>query len=148
MEQQVQKILFPIDFSESCEKYVPWVVTIAKKFDATVYLISVTPDVSSFASFYAPHANIKGFQEEIKTGAEKKLKEFIAIHLKALPKVETRLATGKADERILEVARQEKVDMIIMGSHGRTGLERTIFGSVAEKVIKNATCPVLTIRPV
>jgi nucleotide-binding universal stress UspA family protein len=146
--EQVQKILFPIDFSESSEQYIPWVVTLAKTFEATVYLISVTPDMSSFATFYAPHASIKGFQKEIMEGAEKKMKEFIALHLKGLPKVETRLPTGKADEKILEVAKQEKVDMIIMGSHGRTGLERTIFGSIAEKVIKNSPCPVLVIRPV
>lgn len=145
--EQVQKILFPIDFSESTEKYIPWVLTFAKKFEAVVYLISVTPDLSNFASFYAPHASIKGFQKEITEGAEKKMREFIALHLKGIPKVETRLPSGKADEKILEVAKQEKVDLIIMGSHGRTGLERTIFGSVAEKVIKNAPCPVLTIRP-
>ncbi|MDD3582020.1 MAG: universal stress protein [Desulfobacca sp.] len=146
--KQIQKILFPVDFSESSEKYIPWLVTFAKQFDATVYLISVTPDVSGFASFYAPHANIKGFQDEIKEGAAKKMKEFIARHLKDLPKVETRMPTGRAEEKILEVARQEQIDLIIMGSHGRSGLERTIFGSVAEKVIKNAPCPVLTIRPV
>lgn len=145
---QVQKILFPIDFSESTEKYIPWVKTLVKQFDATLYLTSVTPDMSNFATFYAPHASIKGFQKEVQTGAEKKMKEFIALHFRDVPKIETRVLTGRPADRVIELAKQEKIDLIIMGTHGRTGLERTIFGSVADKVVKNAPCPVLTIRPV
>jgi nucleotide-binding universal stress UspA family protein len=58
-----------------------------------------------------------------------------------------RVVTGYAAEEILDVAEAEKVDMIIMGTHGRKGIDRILFGSVAEKVVKSASMPVLTIRP-
>jgi len=66
---------------------------------------------------------------------------------KGFPKLETRVEMGSPAEKILEVAKKEKVDLIIMGAHGRKGLERAIFGSVADKVVQAATCPVVTIHP-
>ena len=66
---------------------------------------------------------------------------------KKFPKLETRVELGAPDEKILAFVQKEKVDMIIMGAHGRAGLERVIFGSVANKVVKSAPCPVLTIHP-
>jgi nucleotide-binding universal stress UspA family protein len=66
---------------------------------------------------------------------------------KKFPKLETRVELGSPAEKILALVQKEKVDMIIMGAHGRAGLERVIFGSVANKVVKSAPCPVLTIHP-
>ena len=66
---------------------------------------------------------------------------------KKFPKVETRVAVGAPADKILELAAKEKIDLIIMGTHGRKGLERTIFGSVADKIVQAAPCPVVTIRP-
>ena len=57
------------------------------------------------------------------------------------------VVTGYPAEEILKVAADRKADMIVMGTHGRTGIDRIIFGSVAEKVVKTAACPVLTIKP-
>ena len=54
---------------------------------------------------------------------------------------------GSPAEKILALAKKEKIDLIIMGAHGRTGLDRVIFGSVADKVVKSASCPVLTVHP-
>lgn len=147
LTMQIQKILFPIDFSESIGKVIPWAINFAKQFNATLCLVSITPDMSSFASFYAPHTNIKGFQQEVLQGAETKMKELVGTRFKDVAKLESRVLIGKPAEMIIELAHKEKADMIIMGTHGRTGLEKTIFGSVAEKVVKSAPCPVLTIRP-
>jgi nucleotide-binding universal stress UspA family protein len=66
---------------------------------------------------------------------------------KKFPKLEARVELGAPAEKILALVQKEKIDMIIMGAHGRAGLERVIFGSVANKVVKSATCPVLTIHP-
>ena len=62
-------------------------------------------------------------------------------------KAEGRVLVGYASDEILKKAREEECDMIVMGTHGRRGIDRLIFGSVAEKVVKNSTVPVLTIRP-
>ncbi len=66
---------------------------------------------------------------------------------KEFPKLETRVEVGSPAEKILELAKKEKIDMIIMGAHGRKGMDRVIFGSVADKVVTSAPCPVLTIHP-
>lgn len=70
----IKKILFPVDFSEAIDIFMPYAVTLAEKFEATLYVVTVTPDMSSFASFYAPHTNIQGFQDEVQQGAEDKIK--------------------------------------------------------------------------
>jgi nucleotide-binding universal stress UspA family protein len=142
----IKKILFPIDFSESMDEFIPYAVTLAQKFEASLYLVTVTPDISSFASFYAPHTNIQGFQDEVQQGAEAKIKA-LAGRLQDLPHVETYILKGGAADKIIDLARQEGIDLIVMGTHGRTGLEKTIFGSVCDKVIKSGTCPVLSIPP-
>jgi nucleotide-binding universal stress UspA family protein len=145
--KQVQKILFPIDFASQFDTLVPWVSTFAEKFGATVYVLFVAQDLSNFATFFVPHGNIKSFQEEAVASANKKMAAVAKESFNAFPKLETRVDVGAPAEKILELAAKEKVDLIVMGVHGRKGLDRAIFGSVADKVVQSAPCPVLTIRP-
>jgi nucleotide-binding universal stress UspA family protein len=143
---EIKKILFPVDFSEVVDELVPLALTLVQKFAADLYVLTVIPDMSSFASFYAPHSNIQVFQDEVYQGAEKKI-EALRHLLKDAPKVETRILKGSPAEQIIETAQKEGIDLIVMGTHSRTGLEKAIFGSVCDKVIKSAVCPVLSIPP-
>ncbi len=145
--KQVKKILFPIDFAESYDSLLPWVSTFVEKFDATLYVVFVAQDLSSFSTFYVPHGNIQNFQEEAMQAAEKRMAAAAKEQFKNFPKLETRVLMGSPAEKILEVAKKENVDLIIMGAHGRTGLERVFFGSVADKVVTESLCPVMTIHP-
>ena len=145
--KQVQKILFPIDFASHFESLVPWVSTFAEKFGATVYVLFVTQDLSNFSTFFVPHGNIQSFQEEAVSAARKKMAGAAQEFFKGFAKLETRVDVGSPGEKIVELAKKEKIDMIIMGAHGRKGLDRAIFGSVADKVVASAPCPVLTIHP-
>lgn len=145
--KQVQKILFPIDFASSFEPLLPWVSTFAEKFGATVYVLFVTQDLSGYSTFYVPHGNIQSFQQEALEAAKKKMQAVASEFFKGFGKLETRVEMGSPAERILKMAKKEKIDLIIMGAHGRKGLERAIFGSVADKVVQGATCPVMTIHP-
>ena len=145
--KQVKKILFPIDFASNYETVVPWVSTLADKFDATVYVLFVAQDLSHFATFYVPHGNIEDFQHQAIDSARKRMAAAAEEFSKKFPKLETRVELGSPAEKILAVVQKEKIDMIIMGAHGRAGLDRVIFGSVANKVVKSASCPVLTIHP-
>jgi nucleotide-binding universal stress UspA family protein len=144
--KQVQKILFPIDFASHFETLVPWVATFANKFDATVYVLFVTQDLSNFATF-VPHGNIQEFQQQAMEAARKRMAAAVREFSKDFPKLETRVESGAPAEKILALATKEKIDLIIMGAHGRKGIERAIFGSVADKVVAGAPCPVMTIRP-
>jgi nucleotide-binding universal stress UspA family protein len=145
--KQVKKILFPIDFASNFEPLVPWVSTLAGKFEATVYVLFVAQDLAHFASFYVPHGNIEEFQQQAIDSATKRMAAAVEEFGKKFPKVETRVELGVPAEKILAFAEKEKIDLIVMGAHGRSGLERAIFGSVANKVVKSAPCPVLTIHP-
>jgi nucleotide-binding universal stress UspA family protein len=145
--KQVKKILFPIDFAANFETLVPWVKTFADKFDATVYVLFVAQDLAHFASFYVPHGNIEEFQQQALNSARKRMVAAVEEFFQKFPKLETRVELGSPAEKILAFVKKEKVDMIIMGAHGRAGLDRVIFGSVANKVIKSASCPVLAVHP-
>jgi nucleotide-binding universal stress UspA family protein len=145
--KQVQKILFPIDFASHFETLLPWVSTFAEKFEAVVYVLFVAQDLSNFSSFYVPHGNIESFQQEAVASARKKMAAVAQQSFKKFPRLETRVELGAPATKILELADKEKIDLIIMGAHGRKGLDRAIFGSVAAKVVKGAPCPVMTIRP-
>jgi nucleotide-binding universal stress UspA family protein len=145
--KQIQKILFPIDFAANFETLVPWVSAFADKFDAKVYVLFVAQDLSHFATFYVPHGNIEDFQQQALDSARKKMAAATEEFFKKFPKLETRVELGSPSEKIIAFAEKEKVDMIIMGAHGRSGLDKMIFGSVANKVVKSAPCPVLTVHP-
>jgi nucleotide-binding universal stress UspA family protein len=144
--KQVQKILFPVDFASHFETLVPWVATFAHKFDATVYVLFVAQDLSNFATF-VPHGNIQEFQQQAVESARKRMAAAAQELSRNFPKLETRVESGPPAAKILELAAKEKINLIIMGAHGRKGLERAIFGSVADKVVAGAPCPVMTIRP-
>ena len=145
--KQIKKILFPIDFAANFETLVPWVSTLADKFDAKVYVLFVAQDLSHFATFYVPHGNIEDFQQQAIDSAKKRMAAVVEEFSKQFPKMETRVELGSPAEKIVALVEKEKVDMIIMGVHGRTGLDQMIFGSVANKVVKSASCPVLTVHP-
>jgi nucleotide-binding universal stress UspA family protein len=145
--KQVKKILFPIDFTSHFETLIPWVSTFAEKFDATVYVMFVAQDLANFSTFYVPHGNIQEFQQQAIDSATKRMAAAVQEFFKDFPKLQTRVESGAAAAKILEFASKEQVDLIIMGAHGRKGLDRAIFGSVADKVVQAASCPVMTIRP-
>jgi nucleotide-binding universal stress UspA family protein len=145
--KQIKKILFPIDFTSHFESLIPWVSTLAGKFDATVYVLFVAQDLSNYSTFYVPHGNIQSFQQEAVESAQKRMAAAAQEFFKDFPKLETKVESGAAAAKIVELAKKEQIDMIIMGAHGRKGLDRAIFGSVADKVVQSAPCPVLTIRP-
>jgi hypothetical protein len=98
---EIKKILFPVDFSEAVDELVPFALTLAHKFAAELCVLTVTPDMSSFATFYAPHSNIQNFQDEVYQEAHKKL-EALAGRLKEAPKVETRIAKGNPADQIIQ----------------------------------------------
>jgi nucleotide-binding universal stress UspA family protein len=145
--KQIQKILFPIDLAEKYEVFLPWVSTFAEKFGATVYVLYVTQDMSGFSTFYVPHAGIQGLQKEVMQAAEKEMQAAKQKFFGGFAKLETKVLSGKPADKVLEFAKSQKIDLIIMGAHGRKGLEKAIFGSVADRVVTGALCPVLTIHP-
>jgi nucleotide-binding universal stress UspA family protein len=140
--KQIKKILVPLDLASDYQTIIPWVRDVARKFNATVYLLYVAQPVSYFPSFYV-NIDMESFHAEVQVAARKQMAALAQDLLKVFPKLETRVEFGAPAEKILAVAEQEKMDMIVMGTSGREG----IFGSLALKVVQAAFCPVLTIHP-
>lgn len=144
--REIKKILCAVDLSEHSKAVAEYAVLLAKKLDADVLVVYTAPSLSQYVGFHVPPNTIENFVGEIVTGAEKSMEDFVAENFSGV-KTASQVRVGYAAEEILNRAHEGNVDIIVMGTHGRKGIDRILFGSVAEKVVKNADMPVLTVRP-
>ncbi len=142
---EIKSILFPVDFTSSSEKVLPYVKLMAEKLGAKIHLVHVVRGAEEFAGFEMGAAWYSSFEKELIDGAEKAMRRFVEEN--GLDDAETAVIVGNAGEEIVKYAADKGIDMIIMGTHGRKGLEKIMFGSVAAEVVKMAKCPVLTVNP-
>lgn len=142
----VKRVLCAVDFSDYSSKVAEYASMIAGCSGGTVVVLYVAPSLSQYVGFHVPPSSIENFVGEIVTGAEDTMTEFVKDNFKDLTTV-GKVVTGYPAEEILSIAEAEKCDMIVMGTHGRKGIDRILFGSVAEKVVKSSKVPVLTVRP-
>ncbi len=144
---QIQTILVPCDFSEYAERAYTWALGLAEKYSAKIILLHAA---QLFTSLGYPESvyllDLKKMEDEILADAEKRLQEFVAKKGASPVVVEMRAMTGDPFWEICQVAETEHADLIVMGSHGRTGLAHVLLGSVAERVVRHAPCPVLVAR--
>ena len=145
--KEFKKILFPVDLSESSPKLVPYVTTMAEKFGAKIHLLFVARVFEYFSGIYVPHPSISKFEDEIVEGAKKRLKEFTEEYFSDLPGTKAEVIAGDISEEILKYTGSKGIDLLILGTHGRKGLEKVVFGSVAERVAKASPVPVLLVNP-
>jgi len=145
--KEFKKILFPVDLSESSDKILPYVQSMAKKLDSKIYILFAARVFDYFTSIYVPHPSINKFEKEIIEGAEKRLYEFVDAHFKEFPGTKTVVVAGDAAEKIVEYIEDQNIDLVIMGTHGRKGMDKVIFGSVAERVVKTSPAPVMVVNP-
>ncbi|MFH1091326.1 MAG: universal stress protein [Pseudomonadota bacterium] len=144
--QNIKKILFPVDLSEVAPKIASWVRILADKFEAEVHLLFVARTMGQYVGIHVPFAAVSDFESEIVKGAEQSLLEFVQANFPDR-QVVFKVASGYPADEILNYAEAKGMDLIIMGTHGRKGLERIFFGSVAENVVKRSQIPVLTVNP-
>ncbi len=140
---QIRTILFATDFSENSEAALNFAASLARDNHAKLLIIHVhEPRVGyaeGLAAAYAP------LTEDEREDAERLLQRVKPPTSDI--ETERRLVTGSPAHAIVEIAKEEDdVDLIVLGSHGRTGLTRLVMGSVAESVVRTAECPVLTVK--
>jgi nucleotide-binding universal stress UspA family protein len=141
-----KKILCPVDFSESSAAIAKTAREFALKFEAEVIVVYVAPSMIQYEIFDLPAASLPQLVGDIVSGAEKTMTEFVTKHFPDV-RATGKVVSGDAAEAIVTLSQAEKADIIIMSTHGRQGLNRLLFGSVAEKVVKTSDVPVMTIRP-
>jgi nucleotide-binding universal stress UspA family protein len=143
---EIKRILFPTDFSEGALNALPYAVDMAKNYGAKLYLLHVIYDIATASGLYVPHISVDEMYKELESGARKELEKFGLEARKDLKDVEYTVIRGVPYEEILKFVQEKKIDLIVIGTHGRKGLDRVLFGSTAERVVRNASCPVLTVR--
>lgn len=139
---KLRHILVPIDFSDSSRQAVAFAVPLARKFGATITLVHVVQPV-----VYPDEVGPWVVSEQFVSKASSK--ELAAWGRKLLPAAllgKTLVRFGQPYHEISEAARTQKVDLLVITTHGRTGLQRALLGSTAERVVRHAPCPVLTVR--
>jgi nucleotide-binding universal stress UspA family protein len=138
------QITFPVDFTGSAVKVVPYVRDVADKYGSTVHVIHVVADV---VDLYVPGETIVSFISDIREKAQSMMNQFIGEHLPGLTNVYGHILEGDPAEEIIRFADENGDGLIIMGTHGRKGLDRVVFGSVAAHVTRHSHIPVLTVNP-
>ena len=143
----LQKILVPLDFSEYTDEIMNVAAQLAQKLGSTIHLLHVIPNMDYFTPYesFLSGENLLNIQREIEREVRKDM-EAVAKKIKDIP-VAKAIHTGVSVLEIVDYVRTEKIDLVVMGTHGRGGLEHILIGSVAEKVVRKSPCPVLTIRP-
>jgi len=144
---EIKKILFPVDLTDNCTKILPYVLSMAEKYGSQICLLHVVEDIARWGIGYMPHPSMKSLQEEAQTAAEKALDKLCNQDMQSCPNFKRVLVSGDPATEILKAVDKEEIDLIIMGTHGRKGLEHTIFGSVAENVVKKSPVPITVVNP-
>jgi nucleotide-binding universal stress UspA family protein len=140
------KILTAIDFSENSECAFEYALTLATQFNAELTIIHVINEPVDLRGFYVPHISFEQLEKEIEESAVKMMETFCSTKLGTFSNYKTSIMTGIPYDEITAAAARIDASLIVLGTHGRTGLDRILFGSTAERVVRSASCPVLTVR--
>ncbi len=146
METTINKVLVPIDFSDYSKSALRYAVNFAKSFNAEIILIYVVEPVIYPPDFSMGQIAMPSINTEWDDRAKDELQKLAKSEIIGAVKVKTIIKTGKPFVEIIETAKEENVDLIIIATHGHSGVEHILFGSTAEKVVRKAPCPVLTLR--
>jgi nucleotide-binding universal stress UspA family protein len=143
---QFKKILCPVDFSKYSDYALDYAVELAQLFDGDLRLLHVVevPFLPSYAMAGVPDLSIP--IEQIEEGAQEGMQQLLAKVRGRWERTESEVRTGTAFVEIINYAREAEIDLIVIGTHGRSGLRHMIIGSVAEKIVRKAPCPVLTVK--
>ena len=145
---QITRILVPTDFSAASDAALTYARSLARQFGASINLVHVFEDPLATSAFLGDGTITLplDLRESLERAANEQLATRHAQHVGTLPLSSTDLLIGPTAKRIVEHADETRADLIVMATHGRGGLGHLLLGSVAEKVVRTAKCPVLTAR--
>lgn len=141
----IKNILCPIDYSVYSERALNYAIEFAEKYQAKLYLVHVL-DIRLYDINDPDLYNVNIIDEETIRKLRERLLKSVNEDTKGRISVEALVIQGVPFAEIIKASKEYKIDLIVLGTHGRTGISHAIMGSVAEKVVRKAPCPVLTIR--
>lgn len=143
--EKVKKIVVPVDFSENTEKLVEYALYMGKELSATLYFVNVVGVYSGDAMFGMP--NSLEFNKSYEANIRERMGSLIEDVIGKYPDCIGKVLLGDPVDEIVAYAEREEADMIIISTHGAKGWEKILLGSVAERVVHKAHCPVLFMNP-
>ncbi len=143
---KIRRILVPIDFSEYSKNALKYAVPFAEKFKASIDLIYVVEPTIYPADFSFGQIGFSNVEEELRTRGGIELENLIKKEIAGKVVSRKMVRIGKPFYEINQYALEENISLIIIATHGHTGMEQILFGSTAEKVVRKAPCPVLVVR--
>ena len=144
MMPSFKMIVVPMDFSTGSTRALAYARVLAERFGASLHLLHVVQDPYLAAGWSEGYPAIPDLTEQLRQETERRLQD-LASSLTPLT-TSTEAVVGTPAQTIAQVATEQRADLIVMGTHGRTGVAHLLLGSVAERVIRSAPCPVLTVR--
>lgn len=147
MTIRLQRILLPTDFSDYSATATKYACELATRFDAEIHLVHTLETHLSSTPGFTMGMALPTYINESKAAAEKSLAGVLDPKWSIGRKVIQAVVEGSPKVEIIRYARKQDIDLIVLSTHGRTGLIHVLMGSVAETVVRTAPCPVLTVRP-
>src|SRR5262245_54103883 len=141
---RLKKILVPIDFSDCSKKALQYALPLAKQHQAAITLFYVLPSPSYVGEYGG--IDYASLEADMRASSDKQLATLLVDEGRSEVAAETLVSTGSPAAEIVEAARQICADLIVISTHGRTGLKHVFLGSVTEYVVRHAPCPVLVVR--
>jgi nucleotide-binding universal stress UspA family protein len=142
----IERILVPTDFSESSRFALKYAVDLNSLFKARLYLLHVLQDFTEFSEYNLSPSILPQLYLEFEENAGKRLEEMVGTMVPQGMNCDTYILHGVPFYEIIQFSRREDVDLIVIGTRGRTGIKQVLFGHTAEKVVKKAHCPVLSVK--
>ena len=147
MTIRIQKILLPTDFSEYSAAATKYACELATKFDAELHILHTLETHLASTPDFGLGLDLPKYVSESKAAAEKSLNSVLDPKWEVGRTVVKAMVEGSPKVEIIAYARKHNIDLIVLATHGRSGLAHVLMGSVAESVVRTAPCPVLTVRP-
>lgn len=148
----IERVVTPVDFSDNSRLIAESAGYLAGKFGAAMNLIFVVQNFDDYSGFFVPQMTLPTLEGELVESAEVKMASFCKemeefCNSLGVKELQYKVLMGDVGEQIVDYAAEVNADIIVMGTHGYKGIEKIMFGSVADKVVRSAPCPVLTINP-
>ena len=143
-----KKILFTTDFSETSQEAAKYAVSYAQEFGSKLYVLHIVNEKILSEGLNLPRlVSVENLEAEMTKEAKKRLQLFLEEEKADKIDFETVIKKGVPFLEIVRFANENDIDLIVIGTHGHSGFEHIVFGSTAEKVVRKAPCPVLSVRP-